>query len=211
MMSYAQQIAYATPETLGFTYEMGKKFNDSKGCFVECGVAAGAQIIAMRLGAPDKLIHAFDSFNGIPLPSNRDDQMPGIKYLTPDEQKSLPNPGEQKLETTGMTAVSVGSFIKHMIDSGAGIDNLEIHEGWFEETMPNNTVGDIAILRLDGDLYNSTYVCLKHLFSKVIYGGCVIVDDWELSGSREACIDYFNSIKYVPKYQFVSNIAYFYK
>lgn len=211
MIKYAEQIAYSSKETLQFSYEMAKKYADIKGCFVECGVAAGAQIIAMRYGAPDKLIHAFDSFNGIPLPSNRDDQMPGLKRLTKYEISTLPNPGEQLLETTGATSISVESFKTHLIDSGAGLDNIEIHEGWFEETMPDNNVGEIAILRLDGDLYNSTWVCLTHLFPKVIKGGCVIVDDIQLKGCRDACDEYFQFIGYDPDYKFVSNIAYFYK
>lgn len=210
-LKYAQQIAYSNPETLQFTYEQSVIYKDKKGCYVECGVAAGAQIIAMRYGAPNKLIHAFDSFEGIPQPSNKDDQMPGIKYFTEEERLLLPNPGEQELITTGMTSVSVDDFKKHMIDSGAGLENLEIHKGWFEETMPVNNVGDIAILRLDGDLYNSTMVCLSFLFPKVVKGGCVIVDDWELAGSKLACIEYFDTLGYYPGWNFVSNIAYFYK
>lgn len=214
-MEYAKQIAYSNLETLLFTADMAQKYKYSDACFVECGVAAGAQIIAMRYGAPDKLIHAFDSFHGIPQPSKKDDQMPGIKYFTEEERLSLPNPGEQELVTTGMTAVSVDDFKKHLIDSGAGLDNLQIHEGWFEEKMPNNTVGDIALLRLDGDLYNSTFVCLRHLFPKVIKGGIIILDDWELPGSRQAVYDYFTSVKDVYEWpldmEFVSNIAYFYK
>lgn len=211
MLEYAELITYSTKETLAFTHNMAKKFDKENGCFVECGVAAGAQVIAMRFGAPHKLIHAFDSFQGIPLPSNKDDQYPGIRELNDFEQSMLPNPGEQILETTGMTAVSVEDFKKHMIDSGAGLKNIEIHEGWFEETMPNNTVGGIVLLRLDGDLYNSTFVCLKHLFPKVHKAGCVIIDDWELAGSRIACHEYFDFIGYTPDYKFVSNIAYFFK
>lgn len=211
MLKYAEQIAYSSKETLNFTYEMANKYADENGCFVECGVAAGAQVIAMRAGAPYKLIHAFDSFQGIPLPSNKDDQYPGIKDLNAFEQSQLPNPGEQLLETTGMTAVSVQDFKDHMMRSGAGLKNLEIHEGWFEETMPDNNVGGIAILRLDGDLYNSTFVCLKYLFPKVHKGGCIIIDDWELAGSKLACIEYFDFIGYTPEYKFVSNIAFLFK
>lgn len=212
MIDYAKQIAYSTLETLMFTAEMAQKYRYADGVFCECGVAAGAQIIAMRYGAPDKLIHAFDSFAGIPNPSNKDDQMPGIKYFIEEERLQLPNPGEQELVTTGMTAVSVEDFKKHLVDSGAGLGNLEIHEGWFEETMPDNTVGDIALLRLDGDLYNSTYVCLKYLFPKVIKGGCVIIDDWELEGSRNAVLEYLVHIdKKCYDIEKVSNIAYFFK
>ncbi|MES1222927.1 MAG: TylF/MycF/NovP-related O-methyltransferase, partial [Bacteroidota bacterium] len=70
---------------------------------------------------------------------------------------------------------------------------------------------DISILRLDGDLYNSTYVCLSHLFNNVSIGGCVIIDDWNLPGCRDACNEYFESINYKPDWHFISDIAYFFK
>lgn len=211
MISYAKQIAYSSEETLWFSYEMGKFYKDSPGCFVETGVAAGAQIIMMRQGAPNKLVHAFDSFMGIPRPSNRDNQIPGIRYLNELEQLRLPNPGEQELKTTGVSAVNVESFKTHLIDSGCGLENIVIHEGWFEETIPTAEVGDIAILRLDGDLYNSTMVPLKHLFPKLLKGCVLVLDDYELQGCLDATKDYFNSIGYNPEWQRVSNIAYLIK
>lgn len=211
MIGYAKQIAYSSEETLWFTLEMAKFYKDHDGVFCECGVAAGAQIIMMRQGAPNKIIHAFDSFMGIPKPSNRDNQIPGIRYLNEFEQSQLPNPGEQAMETTGVTAVTVDSFKTHLKDSGCGLENIIIHEGWFEETIPTAEVGDIAILRLDGDLYNSTFVSLKYLFPKVIKGGCVILDDYELKGCLDACKEYFEFINYEPKWERVSNIAYFVK
>lgn len=210
-LDYAKQIAYSSQETLLFSFRMANQYQFRRGCFVECGVAAGAQVIAMRTGAPKMKIHAFDSFQGLPLPSNRDNQMPGLKYLTPHEILNLPDPGKQELVTTGATAVSVESFKEHLINSGVGLDNIVIHEGWFEETVAKSDTGPIAILRLDGDLYNSTFVCLQHLFERVDPGGCVIIDDWELPGCRAACEEYFSLINYEPDYKFISNIAYFYK
>lgn len=208
---YAKKICFSTEETLMFTLEMAMKYRYAQGDFVEAGVAAGAQIMAMRYGAPNKVIHAFDSFQGIPLPSNRDDQMPGIMMLTPTEQKMLPGPGLQMLQTTGATAVSVEEFKQHIKMAALSMDNIIIHEGWFEETVPDNDIKEISLLRLDGDLYNSTWVCLQHLFPKVIPGGCVIIDDWELPGSRAACEEYFQLIGYTPEYQSVSNIKYLIK
>jgi hypothetical protein len=206
-LEYAKKIAFSSTETLLFTHSCAQAMKDKEGDYVECGVAAGAQIIAMACAAPNKTVHAFDSFEGIPLPSNRDDQMPGIKMLTEDEIKKLPNAGEQKLKTTGATSFSVEQFRKNI--AVLKYSNIEIHKGWFEETMPNNTIDKISILRLDGDLYNSTMVCLKYLFPKVIKGGYVIIDDWELLGCRNACIEYFESIGYSPNYKQVSNIKYF--
>lgn len=212
-LEYAQQICYSSKETLKFSYDMAVKYKDATGVYVECGVAAGAQIIAMMYGAPGKLIYAFDSFEGIPLPSNRDDQMPGIMMLTETERKLLPDPGKQKLETTGATSVSEGDFW-HNIDTAFGPkkhSNVTTIKGWFEETVSKSDTGPIALLRLDGDLYNSTFVCLEHLFSKVIKGGCVILDDVQLPGCRDAAYEYFESIGYTPDWKFISDVGYFYK
>jgi O-methyltransferase len=210
-VKYAESICYSSKETLRFSYEMAKKYADKPGVYVECGVAAGAQVIAMAHGAPHKTIYAFDSFEGIPLPSNRDDQMPGIKMLSEDEIKSLPNPGLQILESTGATSVSLDEFKNHCVNAGVGTRNIKPVRGWFEETVKNFSREKISILRLDGDLYNSTRVCLLHLFPKVIEGGVIIIDDWSLRGCREACNDYFDLIYRKPNWQYISNIAYFFK
>lgn len=196
-LDYAARICYSSREVLQFSYDMAVKYADNPGVYVECGVAAGAQIIAMAAGAPNKTIYAFDSFEGIPLPSNRDDQMPGIKFLTKEEQKALPDPGEQVLESSGATCVSAEDVSAHLTRSGISEKNVIFVKGWFEETLPTFECEPISILRLDGDLYNSTYVCLKYLYPKVIEGGLVIIDDFALRGCNRAVFDYFN--RQIPK------------
>lgn len=210
-LHYAEQIAYSTKETLEFSYACARSMQNVDCVFVECGVGAGAQIIAMHHGAPKKIIYAFDSFQGIPLPSNRDNQYPGLKTISKEEQASLPNPGGQMLISTGVTAVSESDFKTHLINADVNLEVIKVCPGWFEQTVPvfGHFMVRIGILRLDGDLYNSTYVCLKHLYHNVIKGGIVIIDDWELPGSREAVEDYFDGV--MPEMQFVSNIAYFIK
>jgi hypothetical protein len=158
-LQYAKSIAYSTVETLLFTYDVALEMSKKQGVYVECGVAAGAQIIAMAYAAPNKTIYAFDSFQGIPLPSNRDDQMPGLKYLSQREINRLPDPGSQLLESSGATVVSLDDFKDHCVKSGVGTRNIKPVRGWFEETVPNFQREKIAILRLDGDLYNSTRIC----------------------------------------------------
>lgn len=190
---------------------MAVKFKNSPGVYVECGVAAGAQVIAMSYGAPNKTIYAFDSFEGIPLPSNRDDQMPGVRRLKEWEQRALPDPGKQALETSGATSVTIDSFLTHVKDSGVNYENVVPVKGWFEKTLIGLDMPDIAILRLDGDLYNSTWVCLQHLFINVIKGGCLIIDDWTLKGCQDACKEYFELIGYEPDYKFLDGTAYFFK
>jgi hypothetical protein len=192
-LAYARQIAYSSEEVLQFSYDQAVKYKDSPGVYVECGVAAGAQIIAMAAGAPNKTIYAFDSFEGIPLASNKDDQAPGLHFFTKTEQAALPNPGEQVLVSSGATSVSIESFKEHCFNSGVGTRNIKPVRGWFEETVQNFNRDKIAILRLDGDLYNSTYVCLKYLYPKLIDGGVCIIDDAALPGCWNAVIDYFDT------------------
>lgn len=194
-LDYASQIAYSSKEVLRFTYSQAVKYRNSPGVYVECGVAAGAQIIAMAAGAPNKTIYAFDSFEGIPFPSNKDDQMPGIRHLADWERKVLPEPGHAKLESTGATSVSRDDYLEHLGRSGVNMGNIYSMKGWFEETIPlfveENPDIEIAILRLDGDLYNSTLVCLQYLYPKLMQGGVCIIDDFALEGCQAAFRDYF--------------------
>lgn len=194
-IKYAEQICYSSKEVLHFTYEMAKKYADKPGVYVECGVAAGAQIIAMAAGAPNKTIYAFDSFEGIPLPSNKDNQMPGIRMLSKEEQQALPNPGEQVLESSGATSVPLDDFINHLKNGGVYSNKIIPIRGWFEDTTAGipweHVINPISILRLDGDLYNSTLVCLENLYPLVMKGGLVIIDDYALPGCRAAVLNYF--------------------
>jgi O-methyltransferase len=211
---YASQIAYSSQEALMLTYHLATELKDKPGCYLETGVAAGAQIIAMAAAAPEKTIYAFDSFNGIPLPSNRDDQMPGITYLKPWEQKALPDPGKQKLESSGATVVAEDDFWNHVY-SGLGKIygdpiNVKTVKGWFEETV-QDFKEPIAFLRLDGDLYNSTFVCLLHLFPRLINGGVLLIDDYNLKGCRDAVHEYFELIGYLPAYIEKAGVCYLYK
>lgn len=199
-LHYAMQIAYSSKNTLMFTYQMGLKYKNVPGVYIECGCAAGAQIIALAEAAPDKTIYAFDSFEGIMLPSNRDDQRPGIAMLTKAERMALPDPGKQVLQSSGATVVPLEDFMNHLKESGVDYSGVIPIKGWFENTVPKfgneiyfEPMMGINILRLDGDLYNSTYVCLQHLYPRMLSGSVVIIDDYGLEGCRSAVEDYFTN------------------
>lgn len=211
-ITYAERIAYSTKRTLNHTEMWARKLRHLDGVYLEAGVAAGAQVIAMLVATEcKKEIWAFDSFEGIPLPSNRDDQMPGIAMLSKTEQKMLPNPGEQVLKSSGATVVSLTDFLNHITNAFGYIPEVLYTEvGWFENTVKNFNK-PIAFLRLDGDLYNSTYVCLKYLFPLVVIGGGVLIDDINLNGCHEAVKDYFNEIEYDVEWMYIGEIAYFEK
>ena len=61
----------------------------------------------------------------------------------------------------------------------SGATSYSLVKGWFNETIPRFTPpSEIAVLRLDGDWYDSTRVCLENLYQHVAPGGIVIVDDY---------------------------------
>lgn len=219
-LDYAARICYSSVEVLKFSYESALKYKNIEGCIIEAGVAAGAQVIAFAYADPNKKIYALDSYDGLPMPSNKDDQFPGIRFLEKWEQAALPEPGKSLLETTGATRVPLEDFKEHIDRSGVYSKNIIPVKGWFENVLPTFECEPINILRLDSDLYNSTYVCLKYLYPKVIKGGCVIIDDWALPGCRKAVEDYLNSSEvWAPNWEWGleyikdenSTVAYWYK
>lgn len=160
------------------------------GDFVECGVFAGVHpaimaLVAERCGKQgvNRRIHLFDSFEGIPQAGPQDDES-----ITALIGPSSPNP---ELKSTGVSACSVEQVAKNMKHWRVNGRVLQWHKGWFQDTVPKALFPNgIAILRLDGDLYESTRVCLEHLHPKVNPGGWVIVDDYALTGCRRAVDEY---------------------
>jgi O-methyltransferase len=63
-------------------------------------------------------------------------------------------------------------------------DQVRFLKGWFRDTLPNAPIEKLAILRLDGDMYESTMDVLRNLYYRVSAGGFVIVDDY---GAYSAC------------------------
>src|SRR5262249_7045971 len=53
-------------------------------------------------------------------------------------------------------------------------------KGWFDQTLAasRDRIGEIAILRIDGDWYESVRCCLNSLYDQVVEDGFVILDDY---------------------------------
>ena len=190
---------FSSKEVLKFTYDCTKKLIDNKiqGALVECGVASGSQIGAMQECLEDnnviRKVYGFDSFEGIPFAGEHDAEQPGIGA------KDLSKEG--LLETSGVSSYTKDQVLLNFQRWKLKIDNLILVEGWFENTIPDYKIGKIAMLRLDGDLYSSTKVCLDHLLSKVVKGGIVIIDDYQLSGCRKAVLEH------IPQNQIVEHLG----
>jgi O-methyltransferase len=149
------------------------------GDLIETGVWRGGACIFMRAvlqvrGVTDRTVWAADSFCGLPKP---------------DSAKYPADRGDGHWRHTRL-AVPLeevkGNFAKYgLLDS-----QVQFLAGWFCDTLPTAPIKRLAILRMDGDMYQSTIEALGSLYPKVSPGGYVIVDDYALPGCRSAIDQY---------------------
>ena len=159
------------------------------GCFVECGVWKGGSsaimALAIRNARQERHLHLFDSFEGLPEPTEKDGEYAAV-YSGGHNQG--------KLATINQCQAGLDEVRNLMLNKIKTDQNLvHFHVGWFQNTIPAaaNQLGPIALLRLDGDWYDSTKVCLQHLYPHLSAGGIIILDDyfcWE--GCRKATDEY---------------------
>ncbi len=158
-------------------------FKKIKGSVIECGVWRGGMIAAIsELLGTDRQYYLFDSFEGLPAAQEIDGE------AAKQWQENKENP---------MYFDNCKAEISHAEKAMqlAGIKNYQAVQGWFSETLPKFNVNDeIAILRLDGDWYDSTMQCLKYLYPAVAKGGLIILDDYYAwDGCSRATHDYLSS------------------
>ena len=178
------------------------------GAIVECGVCSGGCIGLMalasrRYGDKARKFHLFDSFQGLPQPSLHDaDVVDAFRSAHPGVE---PDDGGDPRQLVPIDVCVGGSAeeVELFLFDRLHLDPRQIimHRGWFQETVPaaKEAMGRVAILRLDGDLYESTRVCLEHLYDLVIEGGFVIIDDYgTFEGCRNAVEEFFSAHNLAP-------------
>jgi O-methyltransferase len=147
-----------------------------QGDLIETGVWRGGASILMRAvlaahGDTTRTVWAADSFKGLPKPDPR--RYPADMGTTFHLNRQL--------------AVSVEEVRRNFARYGLLDKQVRFLPGWFRDTLPTAPIERIAVLRLDGDLYESTIVALESLYPKMAPGGFVIVDDYnDLTACREA-------------------------
>ena len=142
------------------------------GDLIETGVWRGGATIFMRamlkaLEVTDRTVWVADSFEGLP---------------EPDAEKF---PAEAKFHHSFVNvkvhnnlAVSLGEVQHNFKAYGVLDDSVRFLKGWFKDTLPSAPIDKLAVLRLDGDYYESTIDALTNLYHKVSIGGYVIIDDF---------------------------------
>ena len=160
-------------------------FRHIQGCVIECGTWRGGMIagIASVLGT-NRSYFLFDSYEGLPVPTDAD----GQKAFAWQNNKTAPDYFDN--------CSAEMSFAEEAMKL-SGATDYKITKGWFSESLPGfDKTKTIAILRLDGDWYDSTMQCLENLYEQVVPGGIIIIDDyhyWE--GCTRAVHDFLSRNK----------------
>jgi hypothetical protein len=179
------------------------------GDLMECGVWRGGMTMWMKAllkahNDEGRKVIVSDSFNGVP---NAMRQKADTKMYanTPEWERQADidqwggsvsetgldgKPKEKNLLTVEQELVTDNFKRFNLLDDG-----VKFITGYFNDTLPNAEaygVNQLALLRVDGDLYSSTMDVLDNLYDKVSPGGYVIFDDWPLPQSKMAIHDFFN-------------------
>lgn len=149
------------------------------GDLIEAGCWRGGVAILMRgiLAAhavTDRSVWAADSFAGLP---------------PPDEERYPADAGDQN-HTAEELAVSLDEVCGNFRRFGLLDERTRFLEGWFKDTLPGMRDRSWAVVRLDGDLYESTMDGLVNLYPGLSVGGYLIIDDFAFDNCRAAVEDY---------------------
>jgi O-methyltransferase len=154
--------------------------DDVPGDLIETGVWRGGTTIFMRalldvLGDTTRRVWVADSFEGLPRPD-------AARY---------PHDRGSKYWMAKQLAVSVDDVKASFARYGLLDDRVRFLQGWFKDTLASAPIEQLAVLRLDGDLYESTMDALEPLYPKLSTGGFAIIDDYgAVEGCRAAVEDY---------------------
>lgn len=165
-------IGFKRLDNLQFCIESVLK-ERTPGDLIETGVWRGGATIFMRAvleayEAKDRQVWVADSFEGLPPPN-------AAKYRH--------DTGDTH-HTRQDLAISLEEVRDNFERYGLLDDQVRFLKGWFRDTLPEAPIEKLAVIRLDGDMYESTMDGLANLYPRLSTGGYIIVDDY---GAVPAC------------------------
>jgi len=153
---------------------------DIPGDYIETGVWRGGACILIRgilaaYGINNRRVFCADTFRGLPRPN----------------PKQYPEDKRDRLFSFAELAVSEPTVRRNFAAYDLLDDRVVFLKGLFGETLPTLSSGRFSLIRLDGDMYESTLDALTHLYDRLSDGGFVIIDDYGgLKGCRKAVHDF---------------------
>lgn len=151
--------------------------NEVPGDVIETGVWRGGAAIFMRAvlkayESHDRNVWVADSFEGLPVPN--DEKYPadiGDVHCVEDRLR------------VSIDQVKANFARYDLLD-----EQVKFLKGWFKDTLPGAPIERLAVMRLDGDMYESTMDSLKALYPRLSPGGYVIIDDFGYIKSCEQAV-----------------------
>lgn len=152
--------------------------NNIEGDLIETGVWKGGATIFMKLYCDiyglNKKVFVCDSFAGLPKPSGRFQQDNGDNHYMFKE-----------------LAISLEEVQENFRKFKCLDDSVIFIKGFFKDTLPNNNqIEKLSLLRMDGDMYESTYDVFHSCYDKLSDKGICIIDDFCLKGARDCTHDF---------------------
>jgi hypothetical protein len=151
---------------------------DIPGDVMECGVWRGGATVFMRgvlaaHGIHDRNVWVADAFAGLPA-------------ANPDQPLDVAEWGRRK----GFFRATQDEVVAAFTTFGLLDERVRFVLGWFQDSLPTAPIEQLAVLRIDADLYDSTASVLRNLYAKVAPGGFIIVDDYYFASCRQAVSDF---------------------
>ena len=168
------------------------------GCIVECGVWRGGMSAGLcRLLGDGRCYYLFDSFQGLP-PAQDIDGAAAIRWQ------------QDKRSLTYYDNCSATPEFASAAMQQAGARSFQLVKGWFKETLPTFSFSEpVALLRLDGDWYDSTMICLESLFDRVSEHGIIILDDYHAwDGCSRALHDFLSRRSATERIRSLGDVCY---
>ena len=175
--------------------------NRITGDFIETGVWRGGACIMMRAilkayNVIDRRVWVADSFQGLPAP----------------DVDRYPADADSDYHTFEELSIPFETVQRNFEKYGLLDDQVVFLKGWFKDTLPKAPIDRLALLRLDGDLYESTIDALNALYDKLSVGGYVIVDDYHVvPGCNKAIGDFLKSRHISSKLSEIDGVGVFWQ
>ena len=172
-----------------------------QGDLIETGVWRGGACIMMRAilfsyGITDKRVWVADSFAGLP----------------PGDPTKYPLDADSDFHTYDQLAIPLSEVQENFKGLGFLDQRTQFLKGWFRDTLPGAPIDQLALMRLDGDMYESTLDALDALYPKLSVGGFVIIDDYHVvAACRAAVHDYCTSHGLSPDIKEIDGVGVFWR
>jgi hypothetical protein len=172
-----------------YQYRLFNMIKTLDGDIVECGVGKGRTFSNWVFLCYDegrqRHIWGFDSFEGFPEPSHKDDS-------------------PRRAEKGEWNFASIETIYDLLVSTGLSshwvLSSTTLVKGFFNESLSKYDGEKIALLHIDVDLYDSYMTVLETLYDKVQRGGIIAVDEYmetfdhlNFPGAKKAIDEFFKS------------------